>query len=136
MTDFKYKDLRVLVVDDMAALRDSITMLLKGIGFAVVNQAECGKSALRKIELSLEENAPYGLIFSDINMPELNGIELVRKIKANDHTKDIPIVMISTENEASIVMDAISAGAANYLLKPFTSDALKKKIKEIEKLLG
>lgn len=135
MTEFKYKDLRVLVVDDMATLRESITLLLRAIGFKAVNQAESGKAALRKIETSIEENAPYGLIFSDINMPELNGIDLVRKIKSDDRTKNIPIVMISTENEASIVMDAISAGAVNYLLKPFTSDALRKKIKEIEKFL-
>lgn len=119
----------------MATLRESIALLLKAIGFNSVNQADSGQSALRKIELSLEENQPYKLIFSDINMPELNGIDFVKKIKSDDRTKNIPVVMISTENEASIVMDAISAGAANYLLKPFTSEALKKKIKEIEKFL-
>lgn len=135
MSDFKYKDFRVLVIDDMATLRESIALLLKAIGFNSVNQADSGQSALRKIELSLEENQPYKLIFSDINMPELNGIDFVKKIKSDDRTKNIPVVMISTENEASIVMDAISAGAANYLLKPFTSEALKKKIKEIEKFL-
>lgn len=135
MVDFAHKHIRVLVIDDMAALRESVALLMKGIGFTVVNQADNGKSAIRKLELAIEENAPYGLIMSDINMPELNGIDLVKKLKADDRFKNIPVVMISTENESITVLEAIQAGAINYILKPFTSETLKKKMKEIEKHL-
>ncbi|EQC45554.1 response regulator [Bacteriovorax sp. Seq25_V] len=128
-------EIKVLVVDDMATLRESIVTLLRGVGFTKVSSAQDGVKALLKIEDAYNEKEPYRLILSDINMPECNGIELLKKLKADDRFKDIPVVMISTENEAATVMDAIQAGAVNYILKPFTTETLKAKLNEIGKFL-
>ena len=66
-------------------------------------------------------------------MPNMNGIDLVKKIKADDILKSTPIVMVSTENESSMVLDAISLGAANYIIKPFSAEILIQKLKEVGK---
>ncbi len=128
-------EVKVLVVDDMATLRESIVTLLRGVGFTKVSSAQDGVKALIKVEDAFNEKEPYRLILSDINMPECNGIEFLKRLKADDRFKDIPVVMISTENEVAIVMDAIQAGAVNYILKPFTTETLKAKLNEIGKFL-
>ncbi len=128
-------EVKVLVVDDMATLRESIVTLLRGVGFTKVSSAQDGVKALIKVEDAFNEKEPYRLILSDINMPECNGIEFLKKLKADDRFKDIPVVMISTENEVATVMDAIQAGAVNYILKPFTTETLKAKLNEIGKFL-
>lgn len=128
-------EIKVLVVDDMATLRESIVTLLRGVGFTKVSSAQDGVKALIKIEDAYNDKEPFRLILSDINMPECNGIELLKKLKADDRFKDIPVVMVSTENEAATVMDAIQAGAVNYILKPFTTETLKAKLNEIGKFL-
>lgn len=140
MEKFKMKaqslaDIHVLVVDDMVTLRQTIVGLLRSVGFKNIQQAGDGQEALERLAVATEEGTPFDLVLSDINMPKLNGIEFVKKMKESTLFEKIPVVMISTENEAAVVMDAISAGAINYLIKPFTKDALTKKLREISKYL-
>lgn len=123
---------KVLVVDDMPSIRDNIVSCLKTIGFKKVNQAENGKQALGKIR-EQDENQ-FEFIFTDINMPEMNGIEFVKVLRADPAFDNTPIIVISTENESATVMEAIYAGASNYIIKPFRPDTLKQKIMEVFKI--
>ncbi|EQC49572.1 putative chemotaxis protein Chey [Bacteriovorax sp. BSW11_IV] len=123
---------KVLVVDDMPSIRDNIVSCLKTIGFKKVNQAENGKQALGKIR-EQDENQ-FEFIFTDINMPEMNGIEFVKVLRADPTFDNTPIIVISTENESATVMEAIYAGASNYIIKPFRPDTLKQKIMEVFKI--
>ncbi len=126
------KSLRVLIVDDVATYRTALSSFLEKLGFTKVDLAEDGNQAFTMLNDALGAE-PYGLVFSDINMPECNGIELVKRIKADANLKATPVVMVSTENESSMVLDAISLGAANYIIKPFSAEVLIQKLKEVGK---
>ncbi len=126
------KQKRILIVDDVATYRTALSSFLEKLGFTKIDLAEDGNQAFTKL-MDAQGSEPYGLVFSDINMPECNGIELVKKIKSSDVLKSTPVVMVSTENESSMVLDAISLGAANYIIKPFSADVLIQKLKEVGK---
>lgn len=126
------KQKRVLIVDDVNTYRIALSSFLEKLGFTKIDLAEDGNQAFSML-MDAQGSEPYGLVFSDINMPECNGIELVKKIKANEILKSTPIVMVSTENESTMVLDAISLGAANYIIKPFSADVLIQKLKEVGK---
>lgn len=121
----------VLVVDDMPAMCDAMASILKDIGFKKVTKAIHGKDAFHKVELSYAEGKPINLIFCDIVMPECGGIDFLRLVMQEDDYKDIPVIMVSTENEYSIVIDAISAGARDYIIKPYNKEVVLKKLKTI-----
>ena len=97
---------------------------LKSIGYEDVVQAEDGQDALNK----LKENPDVKLVLLDWNMPNMNGIDCLKAIKANPTTKPIPVMMVTSEAEKSKIIEAIQSGASNYLVKPFEADALKEKI--------
>ena len=128
------KSLKVLIVDDVATYRTALSSFLEKLGFTKIELAEDGNQAF-SILTAAKDSDPFGLVFSDINMPECNGIELVKRIKADASLKSIPVVMVSTENESSMVLDAISLGAANYIIKPFSAEVLIQKLKEVGKQL-
>lgn len=131
-----YEDKKIFVIDDLNTLRETIVSLLREEGFGKIYQAADGQDAFKKLEelYSREEN--IDLIFCDINMPNMNGIELLKELKSDDRFVDIPIVMLSSENEKEIVMEAVMSGASNYILKPFTKVTLRSKLGEIDKLLA
>lgn len=131
-----FTDRRVIVVDDIASLREALSGCLKKLGFSNINSAVDGKDAWEKLKAKADEGTPYELIFSDINMPHCHGIDLVKLIRSSDVYTDTPMIMVSTENEVGIIMDAIEAGADNYILKPFTPDTVKAKILETAKKKG
>jgi two-component system chemotaxis response regulator CheY len=126
------KQKRILIVDDVNTYRVALSSFLEKLGFSKIDLAEDGNQAFDML-MDAQGAEPYGLVFSDINMPECNGIELVKRIKASETLKSTPIVMVSTENESSMVLDAISLGAANYIIKPFSADVLIQKLKEVGK---
>lgn len=126
------KQKRILIVDDVNTYRVALSSFLEKLGFAKIDMAEDGNQAFDML-LEAQGSEPYGLVFSDINMPECNGIELVKRIKSSSTLKNTPVVMVSTENESTMVLDAISLGAANYIIKPFSADVLIQKLKEVGK---
>ena len=126
------KQKRILIVDDVNTYRVALSSFLEKLGFTKIDMAEDGKQAYEML-MDAQATEPYGLVFSDINMPECNGIELVKKIKGSETLQSTPVVMVSTENESSMVLDAISLGAANYIIKPFSADVLIQKLKEVGK---
>jgi two-component system chemotaxis response regulator CheY len=117
--------LDVLIVDDSAAIRKILHRVLvqAELPLGKVLEASDGQEALNTLSAN-----PIGLVLSDINMPNMDGIEMLTKIKANPAWKDLPIIMITTEGSQEKVMQALSLGASGYVRKPFTPDQIKEKL--------
>ena len=117
--------LNVLIVDDSAAIRKILERVLRHTDFQLgdVIEAGDGKEALGKLG-----DGNIGLILSDINMPNMDGLELLQQVKANDAWKTVPIIMVTTEGSQDKVMQAIQLGANGYIRKQFTADQIKEKL--------
>lgn len=118
-----YSELRVLVVDDTIAMRTILKSLLRNMGVINIIEAANGKAALK----ILQENK-IDLILSDWNMPEMNGIELLRKVREDIRLKNIPFVMISAEATSENITQAIRLQVNQYLIKPVSAAQLEQKI--------
>jgi len=114
---------RALVVDDSAVIRTVLTRILTGLGFDVV-QAIHGKDALEK----LESGGCPDLALVDWNMPEMNGYEFIRSVRADERWREMPLMMVTTETEMEQVVRALAAGANEYLMKPFTPEMVQEKL--------
>lgn len=117
--------LDVLIVDDSAAIRKILHRVLvqAEIPLGKVFEASDGMEALAKLKIE-----KVGLILSDINMPNMDGIEFLSKLKADDEFKSVPIVMVTTEGSQAKVMQALQLGAVGYVRKPFTAEQIKEKL--------
>ncbi len=115
--------MRALIIDDSRAMRIMLSRFMGELGFECT-EAGHGKDALGK----LGEGPMPDVILCDWNMPEMNGLELVKAVRADGRYADIKIVMATTETEASQVNDAMAAGANEYLMKPFTKESLQGKL--------
>ncbi len=118
-------DIKVLVVDDSSTMRKIISRILKKMDITAILQASDGIDAI-----NLLSGNSVDLILLDWNMPRMNGLGLVKNLRENPKFNSTLIIMVTTEAERSSVVEAIKAGANNYLAKPFTPDALMTKIKE------
>jgi len=114
------------VIDDFSTMRRIIKNLLKQIGFINVDEAEDGQDAYNKLKLQ-----KYDLVISDWNMPNLDGLGLVKKMREDEELKDIPVLMVTAEAEKDRVIEAIKAGVNNYIVKPFSGEVLREKIEKI-----
>lgn len=112
---------RVLVADDSGTMRTIICRSLEAVGLKNTVQAVDGLQAVE-----LFKTGGFDLVLTDWNMPGKTGVEVVREIRTLD--KQVPIVMVTTEAEKTRVMEAIQAGVTDYLVKPFTTDMLQKKL--------
>jgi two-component system, chemotaxis family, chemotaxis protein CheY len=115
----------VLIVDDSAAIRKILQRVLRQTEMPIGNIHEAG-DGLEAITMLSQQNV--GLILSDINMPNMDGLEFLGKIKADDAYKSVPVIMITTEGNQNKVMEAVSLGAAGYVRKPFTTEQIKEKL--------
>ncbi len=122
---------KILVVDDSRTMRVEIISILKECGLTNVMEACDGDDAWKKIAAETAVNEPFDLIFSDINMPKMNGIKLLKKIKYVKAYELVPVIMVSTENEKGTVLEAIAEGATDYILKPFDKKTVTTKILKI-----
>lgn len=113
-----------LVVDDYASMRSVVIEVLKRAGFTEIHQASNGRLALAK----LAEVKQIGLIVSDWYMPEMDGLELLRAVRANPQTADIPVLMLTAEGQRGNVLDAMQSGATGYIVKPFAPQALQERL--------
>ena len=117
--------LDVLIVDDSAAIRKILQRVLIQAEIPLGNVYEAGDGNEALASLS---KASVGLVLSDINMPNMDGIELLRQVKAESKWKDLPVVMVTTEGGKQRVMEAVELGAAGYVRKPFTAEQIKEKL--------
>lgn len=118
--------MRVLIVDDSATMRRIIRNNLKFAGHDDAVEAGNGAEGLACLA-----GGSVGMVITDWNMPEMNGIEFVKAIRSNDQLKHLPILMITTVAERENIMTALAAGVTNYIVKPFDAETLKKKLDEI-----
>ena len=115
----------VLVVDDSAAIRKILTRVLRQTGMAIqtIHEAGDGQEAL-----TLMAQHRIDLVLSDINMPKMDGLQLLASLKTSPQWRNIPVVMITTEGGETKVAEAVRLGAAGYVRKPFTADQIKEKL--------
>ena len=120
--------MKVLVVDDFATMRKIVRNILKQIGFEDITEAEDGNSALQVLK-----NETVGLVVTDWNMPNMTGLDLLRQIRSNPKTAQLPVLMVTAEGLKENVLEAVKAGVNNYVVKPFTAEVLQEKIEAIFK---
>ena len=116
--------MKILLVDDSNTMRRIQKNTLIQIGYDDIAEAADGKLAYDY----LKANPDIELVLMDWNMPNMTGIESLKAIKADAAIKHIPVIMVTSESEKSRIIEAIQAGAANYVVKPFQGDTLKEKI--------
>ena len=124
-------DLRFLIVDDFSTMRRIVRNLLKESGYADAEEAEDGVAALQKLR-----NGRFDFVVSDINMPNMNGFELLKNIKQDEKLKHLPVLMVTAEARKEDIVAAAQGGAAGYIVKPFTKATLEEKVAHILKKLG
>ncbi len=118
--------MRIMSVDDSRSTRMVIKNAVDVLGFDFLEAAD-GKEGLEILE---KENGNVNLILLDWNMPVMDGLEMLKAVKADDRFKDIPVTMVTTEIERHKVVEAVGVGAKNYVMKPFTQEDLIAKIME------
>lgn len=123
--------LKFLIVDDFSTMRRIVRNLLKEIGHTDADEAEDGVAAMAKLR-----NGTFGFVVSDINMPNMNGFELLTEIKKDEKLKHLPVLMVTAEARKEDIVMAAQGGAAGYIVKPFTKATLEDKLANIYKKLG
>ena len=119
-------DLKFLVVDDFSTMRRIVRGLLKEMGCNNVEEAEDGAVALHMLK-----TGRYDFVVSDINMPNMNGFDLLKALKAEASLKHIPVLMVTAEARKEDIVMAAQSGAAGYIVKPFTKATLEEKVQKI-----
>ena len=125
-------DMKFLIVDDFSTMRRIVRGLLKEIGYAQAEEAEDGAVALSM----LKADPTFDFVVSDINMPVMNGFELLAAIKADDKLKHLPVLMVTAEARKEDIVRAAKDGAAGYIVKPFTKATLEEKVQKIMQKLA
>jgi two-component system, chemotaxis family, chemotaxis protein CheY len=128
MPDYKMK---ILVVDDFSTMRRIVKNVLKQLGFENIEEAEDGAQALAKLK-----NGSFSFMVSDWNMPNMDGLDLLKAVRQDPALKALPILMVTAEAEKDKVVTAIQAGVNNYVVKPFTAEVFKEKMDRIFEKLG
>jgi len=119
-------NMRILVVDDFATTRRIIKGTLKQLGLTNVAEADDGSSALK--ELKKEK---VDLILCDCNMPNMNGLELLKAVRSDENLKDIAFIMLPSEEKREEVIEMVKSGVNDYIIKPFAPDTLKNRIEKV-----
>jgi two-component system chemotaxis response regulator CheY len=122
---------RILIVDDMSSLRDLLKAYLRRIGFRNISEAEDGRIAYQALLAAKAGGAPFELVISDWNMPNLDGLELLKLVRSSNEWKNLPFLLLTTESEKAKVLEAVLANVSNYMVKPVEEDMLKEKLKKV-----
>lgn len=120
------RDIRVLVVEDFATIRRVIRNLLQDLGYAHISEADDGAAALPMLH-----NEHFDLVITDLLMPEMGGLELLRAIRADRSLSHIPVMVISADAQREKIIEAAQAGVSAYVVKPFTAAMLDSKIRQL-----
>lgn len=119
-------DLQFLVVDDFSTMRRIVRNLLKELGYHNIEEAEDGAEALARLD-----GGQVQFVISDWNMPNLNGLDMLKSIRADDRFKHLPVLMVTAEAKKENIVAAAQAGASGYVVKPFTAATLEEKMNKI-----
>jgi two-component system chemotaxis response regulator CheY len=123
--------MKFLIVDDFSTMRRIIRGLLKEIGYVNADEAEDGAVALETLR-----GTRYDFVVTDINMPNMNGFDLLAKIKQDPSLKHLPVLMVTAEARKEDIVRAAKDGAAGYIVKPFTKATLEEKVAKIMQKIG
>ncbi len=126
-----FSDLKVIVVDDSEQYRLEMVRILKELEVTKIYQAENGLDGWTKVFTESQGNEKFDLVVSDINMPKMNGVEFLEKIRENAKTNKTPFILCSTESEKALVLKAVTLGVANYIIKPFDQSSVKQKVLKV-----
>ena len=116
---------RILIVDDMMTMRKLIAKTCKELGFSDLTEAPDGAAGWDAVNTA---NPPFGLVISDWSMPNVTGLDFLKRLRADARFLELPFIMVTAEAEQAQVMEAVKAKVSNYVVKPFTSDTLKQKM--------
>jgi two-component system chemotaxis response regulator CheY len=125
------ENMRFLIVDDFSTMRRIIRNILKEIGYGNADEAEDGQAALVKLRAG-----EFDFVVSDINMPNMNGFQLLQSIRADEALKGLPVLMVTAEARKEDIVIAAQSGASGYIVKPFTKATLEEKVQKILQKLG
>ena len=122
---------RILVVDDLASLRDLLKAYLRRLGFKDITEASDGQEAYQILISAKSSSSPYQLVISDWNMPNMDGLALLKNVRNVPDWKNLPFIMLTTESEKHRVLEAVVAQASNYIVKPVEESILLEKLKKV-----
>lgn len=118
--------MKFLVVDDFSTMRRIVRNLLKELGYTNVDEAEDGEQALSKLR-----SDKYDFVVSDWNMPNMDGLTMLKHIRADEALSKLPVLMVTAEAKRENIIEAAQAGASGYVVKPFTAATLDEKLSKI-----
>jgi two-component system chemotaxis response regulator CheY len=118
--------LKVLIVDDQNSVRQMTRLTLEEIGIQHIQEAEDGCAAMEKVGVQ-----PLDLIISDFNMPNMDGLGLLRAVRGHPYARKVPFILLTGRGDRELVVKAAQAGVNNYLIKPFTAAILRQKIEQV-----
>ena len=125
-------NMKILIVDDFSTMRRIIKNLLRDLGFTNTAEADDGLTALPMLQ-----GGNFDFLVTDWNMPGMEGIELLKRVRADENLKSLPVLLVTAEAKKEQIVEAAQAGVNGYIVKPFTSGTLKVKIEKIfERLEG
>lgn len=120
------KNMKILIVDDFSTMRRIIKNLLRDLGFNNTEEADDGKTALPMLK-----SGSFDFLVTDWNMPGMQGIDLLKAIRADEQLAKLPVLMVTAEQKRDQIVAAAEAGVNGYIVKPFTAATLKEKIDKI-----
>lgn len=124
--------MKILIVDDFSTMRRIIKNLLRDLGFTNTAEADDGSTALPMLK-----NGNFDFLVTDWNMPIMNGLDLLREVRADENLKHLPVLMVTAEAKRDQIITAAQAGVNGYVVKPFTAQVLEDKISKIfERVAG
>ena len=120
------KDMQILIVDDFSTMRRIVKNLLRDLGFTNTSEADDGLTALPMLQ-----TGKYDFLVTDWNMPGMQGIDLLKAVRADANLASLPVLMVTAESKKDQIVEAAQAGVNGYVVKPFTAATLKEKIDKI-----
>lgn len=115
----------IMTVDDSSSVRQMVSFTLRGAGYRTIEAVD-GMDALSKLDTS-----PVNMVITDLNMPNMDGIELIRRLRGQSSCKFIPIIMLTTESQAEKKQEGKAAGATGWIIKPFKPEQLLAVVKKV-----
>ena len=125
------KNIKILVVDDFSTMRRIIKNLLRDLGFNNTSEADDGLTALPMLQAG-----NFDLLVTDWNMPGMQGIDLLKAVRADPKLAHLPVLMVTAEQKKEQIIEAAKAGVNGYIVKPFTAATLKEKLDKIFERMG
>ncbi|MGD8591799.1 MAG: chemotaxis response regulator CheY [Gammaproteobacteria bacterium] len=120
------KNMKILIVDDFSTMRRIIKNLLRDLGFSNTHEADDGATALPMLK-----SGDFDFLVTDWNMPGMQGIDLLKAVRADAKLASLPVLMVTAESKRDQIVEAAQAGVNGYIVKPFTAQTLKEKIDKI-----